>query len=109
MDLCAGPVRVTCVVDGDTVWLAGEKIRLEGIDAPESRGACFAENRLAALSAERLRQLLTGAEPVVVRSGLDRYGRTLATIKVAGRDVGEVLVAEGMARVWAGRRERWCQ
>lgn len=107
-DLCGSGKRIDCVVDGDTVWIAGEKIRLQGIDAPEMRGSCPDERRRAALAAERLRQMLAGAAPVVIRSGLDRYGRTLATINVAGRDLGKELVAEGLARVWAGRRERWC-
>lgn len=38
----------------------------------------------------------------------NRYGRLLATIRVDGRDVGEVLVAEGLARPWGGRRASWC-
>ena len=32
--LCSRPVRVTCVVDGDTFWYRGTKIRLAGIDMP---------------------------------------------------------------------------
>ena len=36
-DRCAGPVRVSCVVDGDTFWIssADERIRVWGLDAPE--------------------------------------------------------------------------
>ena len=33
--LCSGPTRTTCVVDGDTIWYRGEKIRLVGFDTPE--------------------------------------------------------------------------
>ncbi len=33
--LCDGPVRVNCVVDGDTFWFRGDKIRIADIDAPE--------------------------------------------------------------------------
>lgn len=33
--LCDGPVRVNCVVDGDTLWFRGDKIRIADIDAPE--------------------------------------------------------------------------
>lgn len=31
--MCGSGKRVTCVVDGDTIWLRGEKIRLQGFDA----------------------------------------------------------------------------
>uniref|UniRef100_UPI00140CC2F8 hypothetical protein n=1 Tax=Altererythrobacter segetis TaxID=1104773 RepID=UPI00140CC2F8 len=33
--LCSGPGRVTCVVDGDTFWYRGQKIRIADINAPE--------------------------------------------------------------------------
>lgn len=33
---CAGGNRVTCVVDGDTLWIEGTKIRAADIDAPEA-------------------------------------------------------------------------
>jgi micrococcal nuclease len=38
----------------------------------------------------------------------DRAGRTLGTVSVDGRDVGEVLVGEELARPWEGRRKPWC-
>lgn len=107
MDFCSGPVRVTCVVDGDTVWIEGEKIRLADIDAPEAGGACEAERVTAARAAGRLAALLGGSYSIE-RSGLDGYGRTLAVIVVDGRSVGAVLVEEGLARPWRGKREQWC-
>jgi hypothetical protein len=46
---CAGPVRVSCVVDGDTFWYRGAKIRVADINAPEtSQAHCAAEARLGA-------------------------------------------------------------
>lgn len=100
--------RVTCVHDGDTLWLAGEKVRLAGIDAPELAGRCPAETALAIRARNRLIALLSTGEPSLVRHGSDRYGRTLADVGVDGRDAGEALVAEGLARRWTGRREPWC-
>jgi endonuclease YncB( thermonuclease family) len=46
----------------------------------------------------------------VLESGkLDRYGRTLASVTVNGRDVGEILIGEGLARPYqGGRRGSWC-
>lgn len=99
-----------CVVDGDTFWIAGEKIRIENIDAPEShQPACGAERDLAALATLHLRRLL--GEPsslAIVRSGPDGLGRTLARVAVDGRDAGEAMIAEGVAVPWAGKRHDWC-
>jgi endonuclease YncB( thermonuclease family) len=39
----------------------------------------------------------------------DRYGRTLAQVLVDGEDVACILIKEGYARPWTGRREDWCQ
>lgn len=109
MDLCSGPNRVTCVVDGDTVWIEGEKIRLEGIDAPEPRGRCYDELIAAAKATERLRILLTENQFTIKRSGQDRYGRTLAKIIIGDRSAGEIMMSEGLVRKWRGKRETWCK
>ncbi|EDQ34317.2 Micrococcal nuclease (thermonuclease)-like protein [Hoeflea phototrophica DFL-43] len=109
MELCSGPNRVTCVVDGDTVWIEGEKIRLEGIDAPEPRGRCYEELIAAAKATERLRILLTENQFTIKRSGQDRYGRTLAKIMIGDRSAGEIMMSEGLVRKWRGKRESWCK
>jgi micrococcal nuclease len=103
--VCAPPPahRVTCVVDGDTVWIAREKIRLLDIDAPEMEGRCAAERALAVRSRDRLAVLLRSGEVTIARDGVDKYGRTLARLG----DLGEVLVREGLARRWGDRRG-WC-
>jgi endonuclease YncB( thermonuclease family) len=41
--------------------------------------------------------------------GQDRYDRTLATMWVDGVDVGETLIAEGLARRWPDGPEFWCK
>lgn len=38
----------------------------------------------------------------------DRYGRKLRIVTRGGRSLGDLLVAEGLARTWSGRREPWC-
>jgi len=113
MATCGTGKRITCVVDGDTVWIDGEKIRLADIDAPDPRGRCDAESALARLSTARLAQLLQGefmvqrGDPVDGRL-LDRHGRTLAVISINGKSVGVALIADGLARPWKGRKESWC-
>ncbi len=96
--------RHTCVVDGDTVWIAGEKIRLAEIDAPEINGRCPAERALAVRSRARLAQLLAARPIRFVRVGEDRYGRTLATFG----GVSDALIAEGLAQRWP-RNKGWCK
>jgi micrococcal nuclease len=108
LTICAPGPRDNCVVDGDTWWIDGEKFRLADIDAPELQGRCASETALAIRARDRLQSLLNAAEPVVQRRGKDRYGRTLARVTVSGRDVGAVLVAEGLARAYEGRRRPWC-
>lgn len=107
--LCAGGRRVTCVVDGDTVWLRGEKIRIEGIDAPElSNPGCRSEAALAEEARLRLAAILNTHSFVLTRHGKDRYGRTLGRFWIRNRTAGSMLVDAGLARVWTGRREPWC-
>lgn len=108
MPLCSGRNRVTCIVDGDTIWVRGEKIRLEGFNTPEMKGQCKRESDLAKQAQRRLRELLDGVPFSISRSGTDRFGRTLATIRTAEGDVGKVLIREGLAHVWRGRQENWC-
>ncbi|RDC59807.1 hypothetical protein HME9302_00028 [Alteripontixanthobacter maritimus] len=108
--LCPAPpaVRVTCVVDGDTVWIDREKIRIAGIDAPETRARCRREKQLASAATHRLVALLNEGPIHIRRTGRDRFDRTLANLTVNGRDVGKLMVSGGYARQWTGRRETWC-
>lgn len=107
LPLCPPGPRDNCIVDGDTFWSNGEKIRIADIDAPEMRGQCSSESQKARRSRDRLAQLLDDKFEVR-RTGTDRYGRTLAIVLVGGRSVGDHLVREGLARTWSGRREPWC-
>lgn len=111
--LCRGPVRVTCVVDGDTFWFAGTKIRVADIDTPEvSQPRCPEERALGRRATERMRELLNAgrfglAAPPDGRTR-DRYGRELRIVTRGGKSLGEVLVREGLAARWGGPRARWC-
>jgi endonuclease YncB( thermonuclease family) len=101
----------TRVVDGDTFWYGGEKIRIADIDTPEIRGRCAYESRLAARATERMGELLEAGpfelQPIPGRDE-DRYGRKLRVVTRGSRSLGDQLVAEGLARTWTGRREPWC-
>ena len=109
--LCVRASQENCVIDGDTIRYGGIKIRLEDIDAPEVFSPkCSSEAKLGRRAAERLLHLMN-VGPFQLVSGArdeDRYGRKLRTIERGGRSLGEVLVAEGLARRWEGGRRPWC-
>lgn len=110
--ICSGSDRYTCVVDGDTIWLDGEKIRIADIDTPEvGEPQCESELALGRKATSRLRQLLSDrAFELQGWQGRDedKYGRKLRVLIRDGRSIGDVLVSEGLARTWSGRREPWC-
>jgi endonuclease YncB( thermonuclease family) len=109
--LCAGGRRLNCVVDGDTIWHGGIKIRIADIDTPEVFSPkCASEAALGRRATERLLELINAGPFEVVRSGrdADRYGRKLRMLERHGRSLGEILVAEGLARRWDGARRGWC-
>lgn len=106
-----GRDRHTCIVDGDTIWLQGVNLRLESYDTPEPyNDICGGreEVALAHQASARLLQLLNGNPFTVETGGEDRYGRVLATIRIGGTDVGDILIEEGLARRWPNGREFWC-
>lgn len=101
-----GDVRI---VDGDTFTLAGERIRILGIDAPETHPPnCANEARLGEAATDRLRQLMAAAPLRIDRRGRDTFGRTLARVNAGGVDVGAKLVAEGLAHVYVDHKISWC-
>lgn len=109
--LCTATPRDTCVVDGDTFWLHGEKIRITDINAPETHGAaCPAERTLGDRATRRLVQLLNAGsfDLEVEGRAQDRYGRQLRVVRRGGRSLGAQLVDEGLAEPWRGRRSDWC-
>lgn len=107
-----GSNRYTCVVDGDTIWLDGQNLRLQSYDTPEPHTAICGgarEVELAKRASARLLDLLNSNAFTMETFGLDNTGqRTLATIRVAGRDVGDILIEEGLARRWPDGHEWWC-
>lgn len=103
----------TCIVDGDTLWLNGVNLRLRNFDTPESRSnicGSFTEIDLARKATLRLQDLLNSSVWTIETFGIDGTGnRRLATIEINGRDVGEILIDEGLARRWPDGDEFWCE
>lgn len=110
-DLCGTGPRVTCVVDGDTFWYGGTKVRIADINTPEtSRPGCAAEAQLGLRATRRLVQLLNEGPFTLEIKGRaqDRYGRALRVVTRGGASLGARLEAEGLAEHWKGRRGDWC-
>lgn len=109
--LCDRGRRTNCVVDGDTFYLDGEKIRIADIDTPETHPPrCAEEAELGERATLRLRALLNegGFTLGTIDRDEDRYGRKLRTVMRGGESLGDVLVDEGLARPYAGGRRSWC-
>jgi endonuclease YncB( thermonuclease family) len=95
------------VIDGDSLHLDGERIRLTGIDAPELRQRCRDESgrewTCGRAAKARLASLVSSGTVACAARGQDRYGRTLAVCSAGDvADVGEVLVREGYAVDYGG-------
>jgi len=94
-------VGVASVIDGDTIEIHGQRIRLEGIDAPEAAQLCMDEGgrqwrcgQKAALAlADRIGSRPVACEP----TGRDRYRRTLAICRVGDDDLNAWMVRHGWA------------
>lgn len=100
-----------CVVDGDTIWYEGTKIRIADIDTPETHPpGCAREARLGEAATNKLHGLLNaGAFSVEsIDRDTDRYGRQLRILTRGGESIGGMLVDEGLARWYGGGRRPWC-
>ncbi len=108
---CHAGGGANCVVDGDTFWIDGEKVRISDIDAPETHPARCPEEQRLGDAATRGLQALLNAGPVELAAAdrdTDRYGRKLRIVRRDGQSIGMMLVDEGLARPWKGRRRPWC-
>ena len=99
-DPLAGPVTV---VDGDTIRLGDTRIRLHGIDAPESAQFCNAAGggtwACGTEATRTLQHIVAGQEVSCQPLTLDRYGRTVARCFVGNIDIEAEMVRSGLA--WA--------
>jgi endonuclease YncB( thermonuclease family) len=100
-----------CVFDGDTIIMAGERVGVAGIDAPELHPArCADEARRGAQAAVRLHDLINRGPLTLTADGPDRDadGRLMRKMSVGGVDVGGALIASGVARELGEGRRSWC-
>ena len=115
------------VVDGDTIDLAGRRVRLIGFNAPETwQPACPTEAELGNRAKRRLREMIAREDlsylpvacscpPGTEGTETCNHGRACGSLFAAGRDVGEILIAEQLAVPYACGRTHcpplprpWC-
>jgi len=116
--------NVVKIVDGDTVdvdidlgfgiWMRNERVRIMGIDTPESRTRDLVEKKFGLAAKERLKSLLgesTVLRTQIARNGEDmkgKFGRILGDFDVydaktdAVRPVTKILIDEGHAVLYFG-------
>jgi endonuclease YncB( thermonuclease family) len=92
------------VIDGDTLEIRGARIRLWGVDAPESSQLCRGEDslpyRCGAKAANDLDAFIARRPVNCLPITLDQYRRTVASCSVQGVDLGQWLVRNGLALDW---------
>jgi endonuclease YncB( thermonuclease family) len=118
------------VIDGDTIRVHHKQpnVRLVGFNAPETRrAACEVERELGAKATRRLRDIVgagnldfvnvaCSCSPRTQGTSACNYGRDCGTLKSRGRDVGAILIEEGLAVPFVCGATRcpktprpWCQ
>jgi endonuclease YncB( thermonuclease family) len=98
---------VKAVYDGDTILLATReesrlKVRLYGIDAPETKKPDMPGQPLGEIAKRTLMYKIMGRRVTAEIVDIDQYKRAVAVIRYSGRDVNREMVAEGFA--WAYRQ-----
>lgn len=93
------------VVDGDSLQIGEERIRLDGIDAPELRQTCgrsSGEFDCGRQSRNHLRDLINGRCVNCIGWEYDKYDRLLAVCRVGETDLNRRMVADGWATAYDG-------
>ncbi len=104
LTLPADLIGQASIIDGDTIEIHGIRIRLFGIDAPESSQLCRGDDslpyRCGGKAANDLDAFIARRPVSCTPIDLDGYGRTVAICTVGDADLGTWLVGNGLALDW---------
>ena len=109
-----GRAIVASITDGDTFrTTTGERVRIAAIDTPETRrgqAKCAVEITRGKAASAQLASLIGAREVELTRTGRS-YDRTVALVRVGGRDVAAEMVRRGAAKPWPRRSPKpdWCR
>ncbi|OWL93483.1 nuclease [Deinococcus indicus] len=96
----ASVTGIPTVTDGDTLVIRGVKVRLHGIDAPESSQQCLRAGQSYGCGREAafaLADLVRNKTVTCTRKDTDRYGRMVGVCTVGGTEINRWLVTQGWA------------
>ena len=88
------------VIDGDTLEVDGQRIRLHGIDAPENKQLCYLDGKRwqCGKDAGNILSDWINRRPVACKErDRDRYGRIVAVCYAGGEDLNAWVVLQGLA------------
>ncbi|HXF55296.1 MAG TPA: hypothetical protein VNK52_14360 [Hyphomicrobiaceae bacterium] len=112
MSALAIAISAFVVVDGDTIRIDGRRYRLLGYDTPEkgAHARCALEQARALGAAGALGREINAAAVVEFRQTGDNCGwqRGCGRLFLDGADVAAIMIADGYAVPWRGRRNNWC-
>ena len=98
-----------CVIDGDTIRIAGSTVDIAGMDAPELASAQCQEETLRGVEAvQKLTTLLNSGTVTVGGDVTEPDGAVRKAVEVDGRDVGAAMVSAGAAREPSTGPHHWC-
>lgn len=98
------------VIDGDTLEIGTQRVRLFGIDAPEGTQTCDRSGERWACgqaSADELRGMIGSGELICSGNEVDTYGRLLAVCTIGGVDLNRLMVSEGWATAFRRYSENY--
>jgi micrococcal nuclease len=108
-------IIVTRVIDGDTVdasidlgfnTLVRRRLRIAGIDTPETRTRNLKEKELGLKAKKFVVDAVESAKTVIIKSyGEDKYGRVLADLYCDKVNIADKLLSEGLAWVYDGGKK----
>lgn len=98
-----------CVVDGGTIYVAGEKVVIGGVAAPAiNDAACVDERSRGINAAVELANLLNSGKVTLGPVSRDAYGRKVRSVQVKGVDVAQRMTNDGLVRTYDGTQQKWC-
>lgn len=98
-----------CVVDGETIYVARQRLTVAGMDVPAIEAAqCDAERDLGINAAVGLADLLNRGRVSVGPPFADESGREVRSVTVGGKDVAKTMIKQGLARKPGGETKGWC-
>jgi len=104
------------IIDGDTIDAnidlgfdvsVHKRIRLAGIDTPESRTRDLEEKERGLAAKSRLTELLKDGEFILESKEVGKYGRVLGVLNIGEININKTLVEEGYAvEYWGGKKKK---